>query len=532
MRTSRIAAAAALALGTLGGGAAVATAQTPQRPVPPAVLAITGEPAYAGATWGLRVVDLESGGTVSSLGPDSLFFTGSVRKLFSVAEALDSLGPGHRFRTPIHRRGTLGPDGVLRGDLVLVASGDLTLGGRTTRSGDVAFTDFDHTESNSLGSSILTRPAPLAGIRALARRVAASGVRRVEGDVVVDDRLFRKFRVPNGNVLITPITVNDNLVDVTIRPTRPGRQATVSHRPHSEAFRVRSTARTVPRGRPQTIRLETSKDGRTGFVRGSIPVGYRPPLPGVRTLVQTFTIADPSAYARTVLIEALRREGVQVDAPAVARNRAGRLPAGRDYPARTRVARYVSPPYSQYAKLILKVSHNYGANLSLMYAGLTQGARTRRAALAVERRTLVRRYGLPADGFRFPTNGSGSPDSQATPGALMELLVEMSRRRTFEPYFEALPALGVDGSLATVGRSPRNPVIAPAFGKVFAKTGTTIDDTGLKAQNFAGYFDGVSGRRYAYVVYVNDVTSVKTVADVIKVIEDEGEISALLRADN
>jgi D-alanyl-D-alanine carboxypeptidase/D-alanyl-D-alanine-endopeptidase (penicillin-binding protein 4) len=144
----------------------------------------------------------------------------------------------------------------------------------------------------------------------------------------------------------------------------------------------------------------------------------------------------------------------------------------------------------------------------------------------------VRGYGIPADGFRFPTNGSGSPDSQATPEALMTLLVAMSRRPTFAPYFASLPSLGVDGSLATVGRAPPNAVIAPAFGHVFAKTGTTIDATGLKAQNFAGYIDAASGRRLAYVVYVNDVRSAKSVADVITVFEDEGEISALLRADS
>jgi D-alanyl-D-alanine carboxypeptidase/D-alanyl-D-alanine-endopeptidase (penicillin-binding protein 4) len=532
MRLATTAAAAAATL-LLGVAAVPAAGQTPaERPVPRAVLDVMAAPRYAGATWGLRVTDVQSGALVSSLGPDSLFFTGSVRKLFSVAAALDSLGPNHRFTTPVHRLGRLGTDGVLRGDLVLVGSGDLTLGGRTTRANRVAFTAFDHTESNSLGSSILTRPDPLAGIRTLARRVAASGVRRVEGDVVVDDRRFRKFRVPNGNVLITPVTVNDNLIDVTIRPTRPGRPARVDWRPRSAGFTVRSAARTVARGRPQTISLTTSKDGRTGVVHGSIPAGYRPSLPGVRTLVQTFTVADPSAYARTVLIEALRREGVAVDAPAVARNPAGLLPARRSYPRRTRLARFVSPPYAEYAKLILKVSHNYGANLSLMYSGLTQGARTRRAALAAERRTLIRRYGIPGDGFRFPTNGSGSPDSQATPSALIRLLEAMSRRRTFAPYFASFPSLGVDGSLATVGRFPRNPVIAPAFGKVFAKTGTTIDATGLKAQNFAGYFDGASGRRLAYVVYVNNVRSVRTVADVVKVFEDEGEISALLRADS
>ena len=116
--------------------------------------------------------------------------------------------------------------------------------------------------------------------------------------------------------------------------------------------------------------------------------------------------------------------------------------------------------------------------------------------------------------------------------SLMTLLVGMSRRPTFAAYFASLPSLGIDGSLATVGRAPPNAVIAPAFGRVFAKTGTTIDATGLKAQNFAGYIDAASGRRLAYVLYVNDVGTVKSVADVIEVFEDEGEISALLRADS
>jgi D-alanyl-D-alanine carboxypeptidase/D-alanyl-D-alanine-endopeptidase (penicillin-binding protein 4) len=193
------------------------------------------------------------------------------------------------------------------------------------------------------------------------------------------------------------------------------------------------------------------------------------------------------------------------------------------------VARFVSPPYAEYAKLILKVSHNYGANLSLMYAGLATGARTRAAALAVERRTLVTRYGLPADGFDFPTNGSGSPDSRATPAALMTLLRTMSTRPTFAPYFRSLPSLGVDGSLASVGRDPFDPVTATGFGKVFAKTGTTVQGTTLKAQVFAGYMNATDGRRLAYVVYVNNVTPITGIGDVIGVFGDEGQISALLR---
>jgi D-alanyl-D-alanine carboxypeptidase/D-alanyl-D-alanine-endopeptidase (penicillin-binding protein 4) len=507
---------------------AAPAAAPPEQAVPQRVLDIIGAPQYAGATWGLRAVDVESGRTVMSLGPDAPFFTGSVRKLFSVAVALDTLGPGHRFTTPVHRRGPL-RGGVLDGDLVLVASGDLTLGGRTTRTGRVAYTALDHVDADGLGAAALTGPDPLAGIRSLARGVARSGVRRVTGDVVVDDRLWRPFRVPNGNVLITPIVVNDNLVDVTVTPTRPGRPARVDWRPRSAAFTVRADVRTGPRGSEERVELVTAPDGRSGVVRGVIPAGYTPPLAGATRFVRTFTIADPPAYARTVLIEALRREGVRVDAPATGRNPAGRLPRSRAYPRGTRVARYVSPPYSEYARLILKVSHNLGANLSLMYGGLARGARTRDAALRSERQVLVRRFGVPADGFSFPTNGSGSPDSRATAGALVSLLTAMSRRPEFGAYRAGLPVLGVDGSLASVGRRPPNPVIARSFGRVRAKTGTTFSGDVLRAKNLAGYIDAASGRRLAYVLYANDISPIRSIQDIVRVIADQGEISALVQ---
>jgi D-alanyl-D-alanine carboxypeptidase/D-alanyl-D-alanine-endopeptidase (penicillin-binding protein 4) len=112
----------------------------------------------------------------------------------------------------------------------------------------------------------------------------------------------------------------------------------------------------------------------------------------------------------------------------------------------------------------------------------------------------------------------------------MTLLRKMATRPAFPVYLGALPALGVDGSLASVGRIPFDPLIATAFDEVFAKTGTTVDASGLKAQAFAGYIDAASGRRLAYVVYVNDVTTISQIADVIEVFADEGRISALLRA--
>jgi D-alanyl-D-alanine carboxypeptidase/D-alanyl-D-alanine-endopeptidase (penicillin-binding protein 4) len=252
----------------------------------------------------------------------------------------------------------------------------------------------------------------------------------------------------------------------------------------------------------------------------------------VETLVQTFRIEDPASYARIVFIEALEKAGVEVTADTIAPNPAGKLPPRNSYTEDSKVAEFVSLPYSEYSKLILKVSHNLGANLSLMLFGLTQGVRTIDDALAAERETLINDFGIKGSDFNFPTNGSGSPDSQAAPSATVKLLKEMGDREVFPSYFDSFPILGVDGSLAAVGVDPPNPVIAPAIGKVFAKTGTTILSGFFKAQVFAGYIDAKSGRRLVYALYVNDIGPLQSIAEAIEVFNDEGEISAIIYDQN
>ena len=72
-------------------------------------------------------------------------------KLYTCAAALVTLGPDHRFRTPVYRRGNWWM--VPSGDLILVAKGDPTLGGRTDANGHLVFKNSDHTYA-SFGSTL------------------------------------------------------------------------------------------------------------------------------------------------------------------------------------------------------------------------------------------------------------------------------------------------------------------------------------------------------------------------------------------
>src|SRR5262249_8187033 len=114
--------------------------------IPQDITAIFDKPLYKNSIWGLRVVDLDTGKVFINLRPDYDFFIGSVRKVFSVGELMNKVGAEHTSVTPIHRQGKIGKGGVLHGDLILVASGDLTIGGRTNPDGSIAVSNLDHNE--------------------------------------------------------------------------------------------------------------------------------------------------------------------------------------------------------------------------------------------------------------------------------------------------------------------------------------------------------------------------------------------------
>src|SRR5882724_9205430 len=118
-------------IGVVALWASVATAAEPLESRVEEVLKTKG---YEAGHWGILVVDAKTGKTLYERNADQMFCPASVTKLYSTAAALSDLGADYRFQTPVVRRGEV-RDGTLRGDLILVARGDLCLGGRTGPEG-------------------------------------------------------------------------------------------------------------------------------------------------------------------------------------------------------------------------------------------------------------------------------------------------------------------------------------------------------------------------------------------------------------
>jgi D-alanyl-D-alanine carboxypeptidase/D-alanyl-D-alanine-endopeptidase (penicillin-binding protein 4) len=93
-----------------------------------------------------------------------------------------------------------------------------------------------------------------------------------------------------------------------------------------------------------------------------------------------------------------------------------------------------------------------------------------------------------------------------TPRATIQLLQGMAKRPEWETYKNALPILGVDGTLADAV-----PSSSPAKGKVLAKTGTLVwfDSANsrflLKSKALAGTMTTKAGTPLLVALYVNNV---------------------------
>jgi serine-type D-Ala-D-Ala carboxypeptidase/endopeptidase (penicillin-binding protein 4) len=481
------------------------------------------QPHFKTAHFGWQFVDLATGEVVLEQSSEKLFVPASTTKLFSTAAALDCLGADYRFRTPVYRRGSVNEAGVLDGDLILVASGDLTLGGRTTEKGEIAFQDSDHIYANYSLDAKLTAEDPLAGLNELARLIAAAGIRKVTGDVLIDDRLFDQTTGSgSGPQLITPIMVNDNVLDFTFEPTEPGQPAKTTWRPHTALFELEFDVQTVKENEPLEISIRPRANGRIR-VTGKIPAN-KPEV------VRIYEVPDPAAFARALLIEALQRNHVEVVATLSQKHPAASLPKRDTYEKLTQVAELVSPPFAEHAKLVLKVSHNLHASALPLLVAAKHSQRTLSDGLKLER-VFLAKAGVDVDTISFGGGAGGARADYVTPAATVQLLRHMASRPDFFVYEQALPILGVDGTLAKAV-----PTDSPAKGKAQAKTGTLTWDNLLAGNSLCtskalgGYLTTAKGKRLAFAAFINGVHLTNGI-DTKRLGNDLGKLCELVHAE-
>src|SRR5437016_4670706 len=319
---------------------------------------IMDRPEFAHSRFGIKFISAETEDVVYELNSPQLFVPGSTTKLLSVGTALELLGGDYRFHTKIYRTGPIQKDGTLDGDLVLVASGDLNLSNRIQPDGTLAFEDEDHSyggpDSKGLAGD------PLQVIRELAQQVVAKGIEQVKGKVLVDASLFPEgVRELGTGVVISPIVVNDNVVDVVASPGAiEGSPVQLKIAPQTGYVTIANQATTGKAGSKTSLDYENEKlnpDGtRSATLTGSLAINGSPTM-------ASYPVPEPSRFAATVLVEALREQGVASTLPAPAEQIDFKV-VGSSYMPENIVAEHISPPLKEEIKVTLKVSQNLHAS--------------------------------------------------------------------------------------------------------------------------------------------------------------------------
>jgi len=480
-----------------------------------AALDVMSKAPYANGEWAVSVRDLDSGKQIVSLNANTFFEPGSVVKTYSVGAAWLKFGPKSTVTTPVKSTGSVA-NGTLNGNLILVGAGDLTMDGRTKADGTVDYTNLDHNDANGVPGATLTTEDPLTGLNKLAEQVKAAGINAVSGNVIVDDRLWDPAELDKQP--ITPIIINQNVIDLTTTPGAAGQNATAVMSPVVAPWTIDNQVKTVAAGGKTAIQV-SSPDQKTIVMTGRIAADAGP-------TINVFAFNDPATFARTAYIEALQRAGVTVSADPTATNPAAGLPSTHDVSALPSVAKLTSLPLSEEATYTMKISYNRGAQTLICRLAVAAGSTDCSDGLA-EAGTLWKAAGLTISGAML-IDGSGLPGNKITANNQVQLESIMAKRSDAAQWRSTMPKLGIDGSLATVQKGK------PAAGKVIGKTGTLAAEDGFNKRYFlptkalGGYITTKSGRHFAFAIMVN--SSVFTdVAGLFAANEDVGKVAASIQ---
>lgn len=463
---------------------------------------VVSRPAYAHAIFGIEVYSLADRRVIYQMNPQLLFETASTTKLVTEGTALELLGPDYRFHTRVYRTGPVEKDGTLDGDLVLVASGDANLSGRIRPDGTLGYENVDHSYAGSPDTKLVPGD-PLLVIKELASQVAAQGIKRISGRVLVDSTLFPEGdRELGTHVTMSPIVVNDNVVDVTATAgPAEGAPVRLVISPQTDYVQFVNEATTGAVDTARTIAFAKDAPNLDGShvvtVTGTLPAGGP-------SIVYAYKPPEPNRFAEMAFVEALRAADVQADF-APLRDLVDWKTLAASYQAGNMVAEHVSPPYSEDVKITLKVSQNLHASLTPYVLGAVKGgagAGSLEAGFALERKFLAD-AGLDLTGA-MQSDGAGGA-AMFSPDFMVHYLAYMAQRKDFSIFYNALPILGRDGTLYNIQ------VDSPAAGHVHAKTGTLAEfdllnhDLLVGSKALAGYMTTADGRRLAFAIFVNRV---------------------------
>ncbi len=442
------------------------------------------DPAVRRGRVGVKITSLASGKVLFEQDSEKYFMPASNMKNFTVAAALDRLGANYRLVTSVYATSLPDEAGTIRGDIRVYGRGDISV--------STAFNNGDY----------------YRGIDNLVDRIAAAGIKRIEGGIIGDESYFQGFHIPVTwewddlqpyyGAEISALPINDNAVDLVVTPGSSGGACNVTISPPNPFFQIANLCTTG--GSSRTLGVRKELDRNVLVVTGSMPSGDD----GYRTSI---TISRPADLFVYLLKQRLEARGITVGGMARL------LPSGvKPDPGQIEVARLESPPLAVIAAKTMKPSQNMFTETLLwtlgehlrrngsLDPGAGNGSSRDSSQLGIDAvKAFMKTAGIPDDGI-IPYDGSGlSRHNLITPAAVVQLYSYMAKSPNAQAWRDSLTIAGVDGTLANRMRG----TVAQANFR--GKTGTIDQVSAL-----SGYMTTAAGEQLVVSILVNGVAVTRT----------------------
>ena len=426
--------------------------------------AITGHPTLGKAKVAAYVVEVESGTQLFASNEGAGMNLASNAKLLTSVAALGTLGGGFRWRTAVYAEEIDDATGTIKGDLYVRGRGDPTLS-----------------------------PADL---RQLAADIAARGIVKIEGQIVLDTGYFdgdtepphfgdqpkerAGYRAPVASFGVARSAVTVNVI------AQPGGAAKVWLDPDAGDY-VKLTKTEVTSDPEKKTRLKVDEKPKKDRLEIEVTGAIRA---ADGSYDKRFRVDDPARFAGEVFRKALVAEGIKIGKRGFG---GGTVP-----PTAKLVAAHDSAPLSYVIREMNKQSDNYLAESVLKTLGAETRATPGPAAWSdglAAVRAYMSKIGLPAGSYK-QDNGSGLYGATEVSAKQLVTLLRAAHEdfRIGPDLVASLPVGGLDGTLAKRWHGH------PAAGRVRAKTGT-LD----KVTTLAGYVAVDGDHELAFAILVNDI---------------------------
>lgn len=383
------------------------------------------------AHWGALVLDINTGATLYAHEAHKLFIPASVTKLFTTVAAVEALGSTYLFKTSVKTQAEVDQNGYLKGNLVLVGGADPLL--------------------NS------------ADLKMLAHKVYESGIKVVEGDLLIDDSLLKGTSLPIHSEWedlptdycpeLNALSLNQNNFKLTISPAQQiGEYATIYVQDDISFCHINNHMLTVDKD----IKYRCS--GNRGFCDNQIEIIGQIPINSSAKTIE-IAIHNPHIYAKELFKSFLIKLGVTF------------LKQISIQQSEEKEIASISRPLSQIVYKTNKMSDNLSADLIFKYLQTKSISTTSECTLF---------------------DGSGlSRHNLVSPQQVVKLLCEL-KGPSLNTITASLAIGGVDGTLENRFKN------SPKY-TIQAKTGSM---SGMS--NLAGFVTSTEGKKYVFAIFINN----------------------------